>query len=260
MIPTLKHSGHDVKQSPALKHPVILLAGGQSARMGTPKTLLTHSSFRGYWIEEQIRKLHACGIERVIIVLGFHAQTELSVLEPLDLGSFDMGSGHLVPTPFRQDVTVVVNPRPKLGPFSSLVSGVQALLSESNSPESGAFVLPIDVPAPGCAIWANLQSALSGVIAVTVPVHANKGGHPVLLSSRFVHTLLTVQLDSTEARLDRQIERLESTTVRRVDTLDSSVCLNLNHPHDWDRYVVSSVKCKSDRQDRQSLSGFTAPR
>jgi molybdopterin-guanine dinucleotide biosynthesis protein A len=51
-------------------YPLILLAGGRSSRMGTPKGLL---DYHGHpWLVEQVKRFKAASGKQVIIVLGFH--------------------------------------------------------------------------------------------------------------------------------------------------------------------------------------------
>src|SRR4051812_17142492 len=86
--------------------PVILLAAGNSSRMGTPKGLL---DFQGRpWICEQILRLEHIGLHDILIILGFHLTQYLGVI------------------PATQNSSVYVNPNPQRGPFSSLVMGLQA--------------------------------------------------------------------------------------------------------------------------------------
>ena len=50
--------------------PLILLAGGRSSRMGTPKGLL---DYQGHpWLVEQLLRFKAASGRQAIIVLGFH--------------------------------------------------------------------------------------------------------------------------------------------------------------------------------------------
>ena len=57
-------------KDPIKDFPLILLAGGRSSRMGTPKGLL---DYQGHpWLVEQLRRFKAASGKRAIIVLGFH--------------------------------------------------------------------------------------------------------------------------------------------------------------------------------------------
>lgn len=186
--------------------PVILLAGGKASRMGTPKTLVTGRGFRGYWLEEQLRRLDLLGLRTRTVVLGFHAERELAALEGIE-------------------AVLLVNPRPELGPFSSLVTGLRSV-----SIKNGVFVLPIDVPAPPGKVWSNLSTALA---QVAVPTHLGRAGHPVLLGHEFIKTICNIPLNSLSARLDHQISQLPETAVARIHCEDSEVLMNLNSPADW---------------------------
>ena len=133
---------------PPAETPVVVLAAGRSSRLGEPKGLVMVEGRT--WID---RQLEALGRRRAVLVLGHDRDCYLPVV--LALG---------------RPVDLVTNPDPDRGPFSSLQEGLAAV-----DPGSPAFVLPVDVPAPGKAVWAALEAAL-GPAEAAVPVHEGKGG------------------------------------------------------------------------------------
>jgi CTP:molybdopterin cytidylyltransferase MocA len=190
--------------------------------MGEPKGLVQVAGRP--WLDHQLQALEG---RRVIVVLG------------------DDRDGYLAAMPsLAQRVVIAVNPAPERGPFSSLQVGLACV-----TPETPAFVLPIDVPVASATVWLQLERALTLSWAAAVPTNGDdeRGGHPVLLSSRFLATLLgrpaTGRLDHELASLqggegrDPGRSQAEGHGVVRVRVGDPRVRLNLNAPEDWAKLV-----------------------
>ena len=196
------------------KQPVIILAAGNSQRMGTPKGLLDYlgKNFLTY----QIDKLKEIGFEDITVVLGNDSDLYQEKVEELKY------------------TNITVNSKPDRGPFSSLQCGLSAL---SETKQDGIFILPVDVPCPEKKVWEKLTNDLSSSDAcVTVPEFLGKRGHPVLLSEEFGKYLLTCDTDS---RLDHEI-RKQRDKQKVISTIvdDISITYNLNTRNSWDEYKV----------------------
>jgi CTP:molybdopterin cytidylyltransferase MocA len=199
---------------------VVLLAAGRSSRMGQPKGLVQVAG--RHWIDHQLRSLEG---RRVIVVLGDDRERYLAEVPSL-----------------AQRVVIAVNPAPERGPFSSLQAGLACV-----TPETPAFVLPVDVPAASPPVWSLLEQALTRAWAAAIPTYGDddRGGHPVLLSSRFLATLLgrpaTGRLDhelaSVQGGEGRDPGTAQAQGVVRVPVGDPLVRLNLNAPEDWAKLV-----------------------
>lgn len=84
-----------------LRHNIsaLILAGGRSSRMGALKPLQHLNGKPAIrWAVEVFRN---AGVEDVSVVVGFHSDKLISVLEPLD-------------------VKIIINPNPEQGMFSSV--------------------------------------------------------------------------------------------------------------------------------------------
>ncbi len=117
------------------------------------------------------------------------------------------------------------NPDPDRGPFSSLQIGVRAALA-AKCP--GAFVLPLDVPAPMTEVWERLESELVLATLAVIPSYDDRGGHPVLLSKEFLEKIDKAPVGS---RLDQMLHAASS-LVKRVGVADSRILANWNTPSD----------------------------
>lgn len=188
---------------------VILLAAGDSTRMGRPKSLI---QIHGKpLIELQIDAI--CGLNKFpIVVLGkLHDQ----ILQELP---------HL-----KQKAKFLRNSNPDEGQFSSLRIG---LLEAGQEP---VFVLPLDTPAPPKEIWNALEKELKEH-QVVVPRYLNKGGHPVLLNRDFVRKLVGGSIPIDEQRLDLQIRQLDPEQVCKVWVPSNSITVDLDTPQDLEAY------------------------
>jgi CTP:molybdopterin cytidylyltransferase MocA len=197
---------------------VVLLAAGRSSRMGEPKGLWAIGGKP--WLEHQLDAIDALGAEAVV-VLGFDRERYLETLPELE-----------------DRASVVVNPAPEHGPFSSLQCGLRV----AGAP---AFVLPVDVPVPVTDVWQALLEALTERVDAAVPVHEGAGGHPVLLSAALVTYILGLRADS---RLDHVLREWswgrgpnpERDRIARIPVLDRRVRLNLNAPEDWGKLAAGT--------------------
>lgn len=214
--------------------PLILLAGGQSSRMGTPKGLVDFKDQP--WLLEQLSRFEAASGKEAVIVLGYHQERYFERI-PWLRGARDEASVQSGLT-----VSVVVNKTPEFGQFSSLQCAIPLLLERD---WSGAFVLPIDVPGPPREVYARLGAAFNDRLDVIIPQYRSKGGHPVLLSRRFLGQLLSLPVANIEARLDIQIRALSQDRVARVKVNDSQVCLNINS--------LEAFRAFADRRDGDLL-------
>ena len=110
---------------------VLILAAGQSSRMGKVKALLPLPGGAGREcpaLEGLARLFHTVGIEHISVVTGWHADSVEQAAQRIGLA-------------------VVRNPRPEDGMFSSVCVGLQALADGNSAlPQAPVLVLPVDVP------------------------------------------------------------------------------------------------------------------
>ena len=194
--------------------PIIILAAGDSQRMGIPKGLLDYHGkpFLSY----QIESLFEIGFTDIIVVLGKDTTIYRENIPEL------------------KKSTIVVNPQPDRGSFSSLQSGLFGL---NDKYRSGIFILPIDVPCPSEEVWYKLAGELSSSKAnVSIPEFKGKRGHPVLISDEFRQHLQTCSSDS---RLDFEIRKQKELQKAKIISVnDKNITLNLNTLEEWETFKV----------------------
>ena len=196
------------------KIPVIILAAGESKRMGMPKGLL---NFKGKpFLTYQIEQLSDMGFTKIIAVFGKNEDIYKEKIPELN------------------GITVIVNPTPEKGQFSSIQCG---LLSLSNVSQSATFILPVDVPCPNFDVWEKLAVELILTDAyASIPEFQGKKGHPVLISEKFKQHLMTSDSDN---RLDFEIHKLiDQQKAKIISVTDRKVTLNINTPEEWNEFKV----------------------
>lgn len=136
----------------------VVLAAGESSRMGADKALLM---YRGQsFLENIIAALREAGIRRIVVVLGHHAEL---ILEGIDLSA----------------VEVVVNQDYRLGQTSSLQAGLRVLAE--NQPD-GVVLCLVDHPAISAEIVDKLiQHFNYSGKPLVIPQLDGKHGHPILM-------------------------------------------------------------------------------
>jgi CTP:molybdopterin cytidylyltransferase MocA len=215
---------------------LILLAGGKSSRMGVAKGLLPYNGRS--WLLEQLDRFAAAGGRQAVVVLGYRSDEYCHAISWLQDACEHPVEYHGL------KVSACVNPTPELGPFSSIQAGTRTVAERMTV--DGAYILPIDVPCPRETVWAALAEAHTEQTAVCMPRFGGRGGHPVLLSAAFLTQIMAESPESEDARLDRQIRKLEAELIEQVVVDDDSISLNLNTPERWQEYV-----------NARSLSDFT---
>lgn len=200
---------------------LIILCGGKSKRMGTPKGLLSYHGTP--WLLEQIWRYNVVDKAKVYIGLGYDYKLYFEAIPWLKEAAKD---GYV----FKGiDCKTFVNSNPKLGPFSTLVN-VLRYVDKTRS----VLILPIDVPLLNSD---DLQYIINENNTIVIPQFNNKNGHPVLLRPDFWNKLLSVNLHAHEARLDIQIKASNNLNISYISISDNSVSQNINTYDDWEKFM-----------------------
>ncbi len=180
----------------------VILAAGESSRMGSPKALLAHQGrpFLEHLIE--VTRHPQVTVQRV--VLGAHAEETLSQLK-LDPAS------------------VVVNPDWRQGQLSSIHAALKSLPTNTD----GMLLCLVDHPLITKALVGELiEEFYASGKPIVLPTYKGKRGHPVIFASRLYAELLAAPADKGA----RTVVWAHAEEVLEVPTIEEGVVLNLNDP------------------------------
>jgi molybdenum cofactor cytidylyltransferase len=192
-------------QNPSSAVYAILLAAGESTRMGDLKALLPWDG--GTLLAYQVAQLLASPVERVAVVLG-HRGAELRAALPA-----------------RERLVAVENPDYRSGKVSSIRAGLGALPAEGH-----ILVLGVDQPRPAGLLRRAIEQHLREGAAITVAAYAGRRGHPVLFAPGLRGELAAI--DEATAGL-RAVLRRHAGAVRLCETGSPLALANLNTPEDY---------------------------
>jgi molybdenum cofactor cytidylyltransferase len=194
----------------------VILAAGESSRMGRDKALLpwppapvreTPSS--GTFLSSSIRSLNSV-CDFVVVVVGKN-QTSLA------------------PIIYAEGASLVPNPDPDRGQFSSLQMGLRDVLDQGR--DAAAITLvdrPPVRPSTLAILWQAFASAGPEIWAV-VPEYSGKHGHPYLIGREMIEVLLRAPVTSTA----RDVEHAHQQHIQYLAVDDPLVTANINSPEDY---------------------------
>jgi molybdenum cofactor cytidylyltransferase len=188
----------------------ILLAAGESRRMGSPKALLRYQGTT--FVERICRAYLTAGVDELIVVLGARAYELRRAI------------------PAHPILRTVVNPRYFQGQLSSLMTGIGAL-----SPDSEAAVVNlVDHPLISAqTIGALIASFRADPLPILIASYNGKRGHPVLFSKHVYGEILAAPLDQGA----KVVVRKDPSRVRELPLDDPGILADIDTPEDYRRYV-----------------------
>ncbi len=194
----------------------IVLAAGQSSRMGFPKALL---DLEGKCFLEHLLLAQAeAGIRDVFVVTGAHDAAIRAHLARVAL-------------PRGLAVHVVTNPQPERGQLSSLLVAIDAAEALLDAVEA-VVMTPVDHPRVRAATYRALLSAAAGSGApVTRPRSTGGYGHPVVFSRETFDLLRAVPPEEGA----RAVVRALAPRVCEVAVPDPGVNDDIDTPEDYRR-------------------------
>jgi molybdenum cofactor cytidylyltransferase len=203
----------------------LLLAAGQSIRMGRPKLLLPLGE--STIIEQTIDNLLNSRVDEVIVVVGFRAQEHRERIG-------------------KRPVEIVTNLRYSEGMSASLVAGLNAVGKRAQA----VMVALADQPFVESSLINELLDAFAkhnkGIV---VPVYQGRRGHPVVLSMRYREKLLALKGDIGA----RQIIEENRDDLLEVPVESDSVSIDLDTPDDYARAVSGSTSIRFSYTQKMSL-------
>ncbi len=190
----------------------ILLAAGESLRMGRPKALLP---WRGETLlSHQLDALSAAGVDRTVVVLGHRPED----LQPILQG--------------RNGVTGAINPDYAQGKTTSIKAGLAAL-----GPDRPAVILLLHVDQPRSpeTIRQVLRRHAESQGLITIPTYGGKGGHPIALDPSLLPELRGI---TEEAMGVKSVVRAHQDATFRTEMATPEVLWDLNTPEEYNEALT----------------------
>lgn len=187
----------------------IILAAGESSRMGTDKALLDYG---GSTFLERLIRLFLPRVSPVVVVLGHNAEKIHATLAP------------------RPGLAIAINPRYRTGQLSSLQTGLRALPDEA----PGALVTLVDHPAVAAAtIDAMLERFASAPPPLLIPRFQGRRGHPVLFARALLDEILALPPEASA----KQVVHLHLEEALYLEVTDPGVLRDVDTPADYQGLV-----------------------
>lgn len=183
----------------------IILAGGKSHRMGTPKPLLKlkNKTFLDL-IREKITK---AGIKNIYLVLGADAEYLKNNLNT-------------------ENLNIIINKSWQNGQLSSLKAAIKRVKKETD----GIIMFLIDHPSVKVSTIKKLLEAFrEGSADIIVPEYEGYGGHPVIFSRNVFIALLQAPLNEGA----RAVVRNTKYITKRIRVNDRHIRQDIDTPEDF---------------------------
>lgn len=198
----------------------MILAAGESTRMGRDKALLpwpsrpTSAESAGTFLSAAIR-LFFPYVEVVLVVVG-------------------KNEAALAPVIYANGASLVVNPDPARGQFSSLRVGLQEI---KNRGRDAAMITLVDRPPVLPATIERLQSAFELATEQTgkkrkwavIPEYQGKHGHPMLSANE----MLQAFLDAPATSNAREVEHAHEAEIEYLSIADPNIVANVDTPEEY---------------------------
>lgn len=181
----------------------ILLAAGQSTRMGGLKGLLPWGEKTLF--EHQLLTLLHSPIDDIVVVVGYQAEQFIQIAK-------------------HYPVRIIQNKNCHLGKCSSIITGLHSIQKRSEM----ILISAIDQPTETEVIQQLILSLLDYPIAI--PILQGKRGHPILFSTKVMNDLLTITEETKGLR--NVIQKYQNQLVE-VSVNTPHIHLNLNTPKDY---------------------------
>ena len=180
----------------------VILSGGASSRMGSPKALLAYQGrpFLEHLLE--VTTHSRIGVRRV--VLGAHAEP---IAKNIHLAADE----------------IVINDEWEQGQLSSIQAAIRSLPAGTD----GLLLCLIDHPLISAALVDELiEQFYAAPKKIVLPVHKSRRGHPVIFPAHLYDELLQAPLDKGA----RAVVWAHANEVLQVPTEEEGCVLNLNDP------------------------------
>jgi molybdenum cofactor cytidylyltransferase len=199
----------------ALSRCGVILAAGDSSRMGRDKALLPwpprpEGALGGTFLSAAI-ELFAPYVDVVLVVAGRNERD-------------------LMPIVYANGASLVINPDPARGQFSSLQAGLQEVL---NRGRDAALITLVDRPPVSRATMETLDEGFERAIRewkwAAIPEYQGQHGHPFLAGREMIEAFLKAPASSNA----RDVEHAHQDKIAYIAVGDPLVVTNVDTPEQY---------------------------
>ena len=195
----------------------VVLAAGESSRMGRPKALLPIDGVR--FIEKIVSSFQSTKVGKILVVLGHNAEEMRQKIADLP-------------------VLIVVNNEYKKGQLSSLVAAIRDIQSRQSSAElDGILVHLVDHPYVNpILVDVMIDRFYESKKLIVVPRYHGRRGHPVIFSRSLFSELQGTPLDQG----GKAVVHAHQKDTLEIDTEDEGVTIDIDTPEEYRQFVKES--------------------
>jgi len=195
----------------------VVLAAGESSRMGRPKALLPIDGVR--FIEKIVSSFQSTKVGKILVVLGHNAEEMRQKIADLP-------------------VLIVVNNEYKKGQLSSLVAAIRDIHSRQSSAElDGILVHLVDHPYVNpILVDVMIDRFYESKKLIVVPRYHGRRGHPVIFSRSLFSELQDTPLDQGA----KAVVHAHQKDTLEIDTEDEGVTIDIDTPEEYRQFVKES--------------------
>jgi len=191
----------------------VILAAGNSKRMGYPKALLPLGD--EIFLTRILRILREVGLVRPRLILGRDAELIIA-----RIGDYP--------------ADIIVNPDPDRGQLSSIQLGISGLSEEFEA----AMLWPVDQPDVSVELARSLTELFTANdCRVAVPIRGGKRGHPAIFHRTMFHEFMNAPMEKGAKGI---ISRYESETCF-LPTDESAAFTDIDTPSDYQALTGQSL-------------------
>jgi molybdenum cofactor cytidylyltransferase len=194
--------------------PAVILAAGDSTRMGAPKATLAAPD-GGTFVTRIVRTLRDAGVADLVVVTGRHHDAVVDAI-----------ASELSIAP-----RLVRNPDPSRGQLSSLLAGMEIVVTGSSE---GVMMTLVDVPLVRVSTVTAVMAAWRDTRAPIVrPAIGDRHGHPVIFDRTILEELRRAPLDAGA----KSVVRAHEHEIVNVPVDDEGCVRDVDTPSDYDRLL-----------------------
>jgi molybdenum cofactor cytidylyltransferase len=198
----------------------IVLAAGESRRMGTPKQLLPFGERT--ILERVVDTLLTAGVGQVIVVLGHLADRVRTVLGD-------------------RPVQAIVNEAYRQGMLSSVKCGVQAISTDHNAV---LFALGDQPQIDSAVVREVIRAYRAGDAGIVIPRYNGKKGHPIIINLSSYREAI---IDLPDSLGLNALMQEYADDVHLIDVATEDIIHDIDVPEDYTRELARFMERRASR-------------